>query len=250
MISKDELKLYNPRLYWDGVGSGKISYSEAGALAWGSAVSSPFIEGILGGPFPPEYFLLDPDANPPTGESGQYPKPWRSYSQRLQNANYTYVGPYAKFVGFKSCSSGGCVDDTCTEVNRKSKSKPSAVWGRYGIALSGPNLGETAFFPQDWYNPSEGTYNANYWNTYFSEQGNPLDPEWQLRKDWWGSVSKKTITTRFGNSGLICEIEVAYNTPEFGTDAYFAGIDAAIYNDYSLDLLVVMVGIAALTRWL
>jgi hypothetical protein len=240
-----ELKEANPRLFWDGVGRGDISYSEAGALSWGSPVSSPFIEGILGGPFPPEYYLLNPDAAPPLAESGQYPKPWRSYSQRITNANYTYVGPYAKFVGFKSCDGGGCVGDTCTEVNRRNKSKPSAVWGRYGIALSGPNSGQTAFFPQDWYNPSEGTYDAEYWNTQYSPE-----PLWQTRKKWWGSISRKTITTRFGNTGLLCEIEVAYNTPQFGTDAYFAGVDASIYNDYSLDLLVIMVGIAALTRWL
>jgi hypothetical protein len=245
MISKEELKLYNPRLYWDGVGRGEISYSESGGLVWGSAASPPFIEGILGGPHSPEYYLLDPDAVPPTGESGQYPKPWRSAAQKLQNANYTYVGPYAKFVGFKKCTGSGCITNTCTEANENSKVKPSAVWGRYGVALSGPNSGQTAFFPQDWYNPSEGTYDAEYWNTQYSPE-----PLWQTRKKWWGSISRKTITTRFGNTGLLCEIEVAYNTPQFGTDAYFAGVDASIYNDYSLDLLVIMVGIAALTRWL
>ena len=245
MISKEELKLYNPRLYWDGVGREKISYSEAGALVWGPPVSTPFIEGILGGPHAPEYYLLDPDAEPPTGEGGQYPKPWRSAAQKLQNANYTYVGPYAKFVGFKKCTGSGCIADTCTEANKNSKAKPSAVWGRYGIALSGAYSGQPAFFPQDWYNPSEGTYNATYWNNQYN-----LDPPWQTRKNWWGSVTKKTITTRFGNTGLLCEIEVCYNTPQFGTAAYFAGVDAAIYNDFSLELLVVMVGIAALTRWL
>lgn len=245
MLSKDELKLYNPQLYWDGVGRGNISYSDSGALSWGSPVSSPFIEGFLGGPFAPEYYLLNPDATPPLAESGQYPKPWRSYSQKITNANYTYVGPYAKFVGFKSCNGGGCLDNTCTEANKRSKSKPSGVWGRYGVAISGPNIGQTAFFPQDWYNPSEGPFDANYWNSQYSP-----DPPWQTRKDWWSSVSKKTVTTRFGNTGLLCQVEVAFNTPQFGTDAYFAGVDAAIYNDYSLDLLVVMVGIAALTRWL
>lgn len=245
MISKEELKLYNPRLYWDGVGRGKISYSESGALVWGAAASSPFVEGFLGGPHAPEYYLLDPDATPPTGESGQYPKPWRSAAQKLQNANYTYVGPYASFIGFKKCTGSGCIADTCTEANKNSKVNPSSVWGRYGIALSGPNIGEPAFFPQDWYNPSEGTYNATYWNNQYS-----LDPPWDTRKKWWSSVSKKTITTRFGNTGLLCEIQVAYNTPLFGTPEYFAGVDAAVYNDYSLELLTVMIAVAAIARWL
>ena len=244
-ISPSDFLENNPQLFWDGVGRGKFNYSAGGALVWGPPVSTPFIEGILGGPHAPEYYLLDPDASPPTGESGQYPKPWRSAAQKLQNANYTYVGPYAKFVGFKKCTGSGCIADTCTEANKNSKTKPSAVWGRYGIALSGAYSGQPAFFPQDWYNPSEGTYNATYWNNQYN-----LDPPWQTRKNWWGSVTKKTITTRFGNTGLLCEIEVCYNTPQFGTAAYFAGVDAAIYNDFSLELLVVMVGIAALTRWL
>ena len=247
MISEEELKLYNPRLYYDGVGRGKISYSKIGALEWGSAVSSIFVESILGGPHQPEYPIFDPDAaQPPTGEGGQYPKPWRSAAQKLQNAYYTYVGPYAKFVGFKKCSGSGCVADTCTESNKKNNNKkPAEIWGRYGIALSGPNAGEPAFFPQDWYNPSEGTYNASYFNNQYN-----LDPAWQTRKNWWKSTSKKTITTYFGTTGLLGEIEVAYNTPLYGTDAYFAGIDLAIYNDFSLELLVSMVALASLLRWL
>ena len=243
MAFLDELKLYNPKLYWDAYGRGTIPSSHAGALVWGSAVSSIFAESFLGGPHQPEYYLLNPDAAPPLAESGQYPKPWRSAAQKLQNASYTYVGPYAKFVGFKKCSGSGCVADTCTKSNNNKK--PAEIWGRYGIALSGPNAGEPAFFPQDWYNPSEGTYNASYFNNQYN-----LDPAWQTRKNWWKSTSKKTITTYFGTTGLLGEIEVAYNTPLYGTDAYFAGIDLAIYNDFSLDLLVAMVALAAAIRWL
>jgi len=250
----DDLKLYNPRLYWDMVARGSVPYSQAGALQWGNPVQNLFAESILGGPEAPDYTSIplpdDYDAPTQFAESGNYPKPWRSYAQYAQNANYTYVGPYACFVGFVDCDGGGCVPDTCTDANKKSGIKPVRLWGRWGVAISGPNSAEGAFFPQDWYTPSEGTYNADYFNNYYSEQGNPLDPEWQLRKDWWESINKLTIETYFGNTGLKCKIEVAQSFFEFGTPEYFAGIDLAVYNDYSLDLLVAMVAIAAIARWL
>jgi len=253
----DDLKLYNPRLYWDMVARGSIPYSQAGALAWGNPVQSVFIELFIGGPDAPDYtsIPLPTDYGTPTqfAESGNYPKPWRSYAQSLQNANYTYVGPYACFIGFVGCDGSGCVSDTCTDANRKSGIKPIRIWGRWGVAISGPNSTEGAFFPQDWYTPSEGTFNANYWNTYFEENQQPLDPEWQLRKDWWESINKVTIETYFGNTGLRCKIEVAQSFFEFGTPEYFAGIDLGAYPDLvgdGLTLLTVMVATAALVRWL
>lgn len=250
----DDLKLYNPRLYWDMVARGSVPYSQAGALVWGNPASAPFLESILQGPKAPNYtsIPIPGDYDNPTAfaESGNYPKPWRSGAQFTQNAQYTNIGPYACFIGFVNCDSSGCVGDTCTDANRQSGITPVRLWGRWGLATSGPNSATGAFFPQDWYTPSEGTYDADYWNTYYAEAGNPLDPEWQLRKDWWESINKVTVETYFGNTGLKCKIELAQSFFEFGTPEYFAGIDLAVYPDYSLDLLVAMVALAAITRWL
>ena len=238
-----DLKQNNPRQYYDLVASGKISYSSAGALTWGAPVTNAFAEGFLGGPFPPDYrAIAEPsDFSTPTtfAESGAYPKPWRSYAQRTQNANYTNVGPYAALVGWSDTES------ICDIKNKEDNIKATRLWGRWGIATSGPNVGQGAFFMQDWYTPSEGTYNAHYYNS----QSSP-DPEWQLRVDWWNSITKKTIFTRFENTGLTCQIEVAYKHLEFDDVGYYQGPDISGVADNSYDLLVAMVSIAVLARWL
>lgn len=248
-MDPNRIRLLNPQLFWDAVGRGSISYSEAGALSWGGPASFPLVESILGGPKPPStlvYLNAENSSVPPLGNNGSYPKPWLSAAQFLQNANYTYVGPYAKFVGFSvnDCSGSGCIKDRCSKKNKKSK-KPSAIWGRLGYSLSGPNAGVKAFFPQDWYNPSEGTYNAAYWSDYIG-----IEPPWHSRKDWWASIGKLTTTCDFGNTGLKCDVEVAWITSDIGDDDYFAGLNGAALPDFSLELLTVMVGIAVATRWL
>jgi len=235
------LQSVNPQLFWSGVGNGSIPYSSApGNLTWGAAVSSTLVEGILGGPHGPDYqsIAVPADFASPSAfaESGRYPKPWRSAAQKLQNASYTNVGPYAALIGVGG-ESLCCSSDDPGKISR--------VYGRWGTSTSGPNIGQGAFFPQDWYNPSEGFYNATYWNDQFSP-----DPEWQLRVDWWESIEKVTIQSRIANTGVECEIEVAISPFVFGSDEYFAGIDLGVYADFSLDLLVAMVAIAAAVRWL
>ena len=171
--------------------------------------------------------------------SGAYPKPWRSYAQRTQNATYTNVGPYAALVGWSDA------DSICDVKNKENNVKAKRLWGRWGVATSGPNSGQGAFFMQDWHTPSEGSYNAHYYNG----QASP-DPEWQLRVDWWESITKKTIFTRFQNTGLICQIEVAYKHLDFDDVGYYQGPDISGVADNSYDLLVAMVAIAVLARWL
>lgn len=254
----DKLKTVNPQLYWDAVANGIIPYSTAGALSWGSAASSPLIESFIGGPKPPDYrsHPLPTDFSAPTAfaESGAYPKPWRSGSQYIQNATYSNVGPYASLVGWVTSdeNGNGIVSRCCTSSGSSGNPKSTRLWGRWGVATSGPRSGEGAFFPQNWYDPSEGTYNATYWNNYFEQSGSPLDPEWQLRKDWWSSINKITIKSYFANTGIPCEIEIAQSFFEFGTPEYFAGIDLGVYPDFSIELtlLVAMVSIAAAARWL
>jgi len=236
----------NPQLFWSGVGTGKIPYSSApGNLAWGNPVTNLIAESYLNGPNAPDYrAIAEPTgSSEPTefAENGAYPKPWRSASQKLQNAVYTNVGPYAALIG---------VDGKNLCCSASDPGKIARVYGRWGLATSGPNAAEGAFFPQDWYNPSEGTYDANYWNTYFAENQSPLVPEWQLRKDWWESITKVTIKSKIANTGVDCTIEVAYKFLDIDDVEYFPGLDLATYPDYSLDLLVAMVAIAALARWL
>ena len=243
------LKQTNPRQYWDLVASGKLTYAEAGALSWGAPVSSLLTESFLFGPHAPDYRAI---AEPINGsapsqfaESGAYPKPWRSAAQKTTNANYTFVGPYAALVGWSTSDE----DTICDIKNKEDNIKPTRLWGRFGIATSGPNSGQGAFFPQDWYNPSEGTYNADYWNTYFAENYEPLVPEWQTRQKWWESVTKKTINTRFENTGVLCRIEVAYKFLDIGDNEFFPGLDLGTYPDLSLDILLVMVATAVAIRW-
>lgn len=236
----------NPQLFWSGVGTGKIPYSSApGNLTWGAPVTNLIAESFLNGPNSPDYRAITEPTNGSApselAESGAYPKPWRSAAQKLQNANYTNVGPYAALIGVEG-------KNLCCSAS--DPGKIARVYGRWGVATSGPNAGEGAFFPQDWYNPSEGTYDANYWNTYFAENQNPLVPEWQLRKDWWESITKVTITSTIANTGAECKIEVAYKYLDIGDNEYFPGLDLAVYNDFSLDLLVAMVALAAAVRWL
>lgn len=231
----------NQQLFWSGVGTGKIPYSETpGNLTWGAAVSSSLVEGILGGPHYPDNssIVLPTDFGAPStfAENSNYPKPWRSAAQKLQNANYTNVGPYTALIGV------GGESLCCTSED---PGKIARVYGRWGIATSGPNSGQGAFFPQDWYSPSEGFYSATYW-----QEQNSFDPEWQLRVDWWESVKKTTIQSRIANTGIECEIEVAYSPYQFGNPEYWAGPDISGVVDNSYDLLVAMVAIAALARWL
>lgn len=119
-MSYEKLRIANPKLFFDGVSKGLIPSSAVpDALAVGSPVSSPMIEGFLGGPYSPESYDIDPYVNIPFGGSGAYPKPWRSAAQKLQDDVYTAsIGPYAKMIGVTDCSqnsSVGCSDDTCVE---------------------------------------------------------------------------------------------------------------------------------------
>jgi len=242
-----DLGLYNPKLYLDGICRGKIPLSNLFPLSPGNPSSPPIIEGILGGPHPPENYSFDykQTASIPLGPSGAYPKPWLSASQRLQNvANGSLIGPYARLV--KYADNNPLIPDTCTSGQKSGKCGSSGgggIWGRLGLGA-----GVLTFYPQDWYNQSEGTYNAAYWSNQFGLTGNAA---WQTKKNWWASTSKATIIAQTSFLPYEdVEVEVAYASPQFDDPEYFRGLDLGVYNDFSLDLLVVMVGIAASLRWL
>tara|TARA_B100002019_G_C21133684_1_gene529620 strand:+ start:71 stop:823 length:753 start_codon:yes stop_codon:yes gene_type:complete len=250
-MEKSELKNSNPKIYYDLVASGKLTYAEAGALPWGAAVQSPLIESFLGGPHPPEHSSISKptDFSTPTqlAESGTYPKPWRSAAQKTQNATNSTVGPYAALVGWiEGDSFEEQVKNLCDENNKFDKIKPYKLWGRWGVATSGPQAGNGAFFLQDWYTPSEGTFGADYWNGIIDPPPNPL---WQTRDEWWDKIDKVTILTYLENSGIAGVIEVAYNDITFGEDGFYPGPGLGSYPDLSIDMLFVMISLAALSRW-
>ena len=254
-MNKSDLKQQNPRLYYDMVASGKIPYSEAGALAWGAPVTNLFTEAFLLGPHAPDHrqIVKPTDFSAPTqfAESGAYPKPWRSAAQKTTNAIHTTMGPYAALVGWiEGNDLDEQVNNLCNENNKFDKIKPTKLFGRWGIATSGPTSGQAGFFLQDWYSPSEGTYDANYWNNYFDSIGAPRIPPWQLRTDWWESIDKTTILTYVEQTGLVGLVQVAWRDIDFDDADYFPGLDISGIANASYDLLTVMVSLAAITRWL
>lgn len=243
-----DLREHNPKLYFDGICRGKIPLSNLSPLSPGSPSQNPLIESFLGGPKPPENYTFNYKATIPLGPSGTYPKPWRSASQFLQDGSYgSQIGPYARFVKF--VDNDLLIPDTCVGGQKSGKCGSSGgggIWGRLGVAIGG---GSVAFYAQDWYNQSEGTYNAAYWSDYFSLTGNAA---WQSKQSWWASCSKATIIIETAFPPYrSAEIEVAYASPQFDDPEYFRGLDLAAYPDYSLDLslLTVMISVAAITRW-
>ena len=237
-----ELKEANPKLYYDGICRGKIPLSELSPLSTGNPASMPLIEGFAGGPHPPQNYTFDPKTSIPVGSGPGYPKPWRSASQFIQDAAYgSQVGPYARFIRFVDSPS---IPDTCSDNQNNDTpcggTGGGGVWGRIGISQGG---GIYKFYPQDWYNQNEGFYNTAFWN-------NELNVEWQTRKDWWASCSKAIIQLPVSFSGVMAEVQVAYGSPQFNDPRYFKGLDLGVYNDFSFDLLIAMVALAAAVRWL
>lgn len=234
-----DIKQYNERLFWDGVCRKKISYSQAGALATGSAASSPLIEGFSGGPKSPVYSNFDPTGSISIGPGGTYPKPWRSASQFLQDGSYgSQIGPFARLVKIPENIS---MENTCVGDLPNCGGDGGGIYGRLGISDDG-TLG---FRSQDWYNQSEGTYDTTFWN-------GQLGTDWVTWKSWWDSASKATVTAKWMDPILPfnVEVEVAYDSLSPGDEGYFPAPSLNGVADASYDLLIAMVAIAAVTRWI
>ena len=261
----------NPKLLFDAIARGTIPYSVLpNYLAQGAPASSPLPETTAGGPHAPDKQSLPSLANNwTTGASGNYPKPWMSASQKITNSNYTWVGAYARLLGpaiseysnngaLMSCwkgSSEAVLGEGFSEAlsnyytNDNGAFKGKGIYGRIGLLQSGQYAGHVGFFPQDWYDQNQGTYNGAFWSARFDP---PLADHlvWRDPAEWWDSVTKKTIQVRYGT--MMMNVEVAFGNPDFGDDDYYLGKDLKAYPDYSLDvtMLSVMVATAALARWL
>lgn len=236
-----ELKEANPKLFYDAVCRGFITYSEAGALTPGNVVTNTLVEGILGGPHAQENSGYNPLTTDIIGAGTGYPKPWRSASQKLQDASYgSTIGPFARIVP-SSISDPSFPGQCCEPLNDLPINNPcqGGIFGRIGIG-DGNHLG---FRAQDWHGQSEGTYNTAYWQN----QG----ANWDTWKDWWDNCTKTTITCIWedipGNPEV--QVEVANDYIDIGDDDYFPGLNGRVYADASLDLLVAMVALAVFVRW-
>ena len=265
-----DLALYNPKLLADAVARGLIPYSVLpNYLAQGNPASNPTVEGFAGGPHAPDKQNLPLIANNWTmGAGGNYPKPWMSASQKITNGNYTWVGAYAKLLGinksvlnndnqhftcfYKSseakAESESGTDENMHYFNDKGAFRGKGIHGRIGLLQTGSHAGELGFFPQDWYDQDQGTYNGAFWSARFDP---PLPDHlvWRDANEWWDKVAKKTIKVWYLDTRW--DVEIAVGNPDLGDIDYFAGEDLGAYPDFSLGLtmLSVMVATAALLRW-
>ena len=290
---------HNRRLYFDGVARGHIPFSDISTnlggnsvLAWGNNASSPMVEGFMGGPHPPDgsSFPKPSDTSPggiPLGESGAYPKPWRSAAQKIQQATYTMAGPYALLKGFVHGNSYSEINynpgysygysnndpyegwTTCTE-EQLALQGPSGVMqpktslsgdvdndtpgvmpggGITGrVGLDYSNSTDWSFFFQDWLQ-DEGTYDADYWNNNLSIAD---EAHWTDRKRWWAGCLTTTIEAAVDGVdqfSVKAEIEVAYDFPDYTDSNFYPGPNYSAYVPGSVTVLTAMVAVAAGMRW-
>ena len=245
-----QLKERNPRLFWDGVGRGNIPYSAADALYPGGNYSNA--DQWVGGPQAPRNYSFDPDTQNPLGSSGVYPTPWLSFAQGTSNASYTYLGAYAKMIGFEDCSGSGCESSAkcCTGENSdpsKYTDGYTGIWGRLGQVQSGSQAGEWGFYPMNRQTDTTGRNTAAEWNTHYERTG---DDAWLSKEDWWKSVNKEIVVRYLANTGIKVRVQVATGMYGFNDPEYYKGMNLNGVADYSHTLLVTMIGVAAAARWI
>ena len=242
MATFNELETFNPKLWFDGICRGKISYSEVGGLSPGGPITNLLAEGFLGGPHPPIVMSFDPTGNIPIGPGDTYPKPWRGAQQRLNDASYgSTIGPFARIV---SINNNINFDDTCVDECHSSNGGDDqckiGLFGRLGIG-DGNVVG---FRLMDWHGQDEGNFNTAYFNNQFGSN-------WDTWKEWWENASKATVFAKWedviGNPTV--EVEVAFDYVGVNDDDFYPGLNGQTLADNSLDLLVAMVAIAVLIRW-
>ena len=236
-MNSNQVKDFNPRLFWDGVCRGTLTYSEAGALPVGNPVTSPFTESFLGGPHAPVTITANP-ASPIIGASDSYPKPWRSASQKLQDASHgSLIGPFARLVRIPEEVFE--LNTCCDALIKRCGGADGGIYGRLGIG-DGVNIG---FRAQGWYSQDEGSYDTAYYNN----QG----ANWPTWKEWWANGTKETITAIWEDmpGNPLVEVEILFEDLGPGDAGYFPGPGMSGIAPNSYDLLVAMVALAVLIRW-
>jgi hypothetical protein len=245
MSDISQLFTNNPDLLLDGIARKQIGLSHIpGVIPVGAGQPNEFVTSFLGGPYIPVNYAFNPNtlSGLSFGGNGYYPRPFLSYSQKLTNANYSYIGPYARLVKFVNTKCDPDAGPLCTNAPL------GEIYGRLGIIPDGLGSGSYGFFISPWHSETvDGTYDAGFWSERFN-----IDPPIPDKPTWWDQCSKTTVIARFYNhpTRQHCIVEIAYNNLEFDSDQYFPGMDAGSLGDASLDMLVVFVGLAAAVRWL
>ena len=233
---------HNPDLVLDGIIKEELDDSIIpGHIPVGPNQPNEFVTSFVGGPYLPDNSAFNPNTlNGLTfGGGGNYPKPFLSFGQKFTNANYSYLGPYARIKKF--------LDSTCNVNPNTGCSGNPGISGRLGVIPSGIGMGGYGFFYSPWNTHNDGSYGPAFWSSRYN-----LDPPIPTKAEWWDQCSKTTVLARLYNHPLRpwAIVEVAYQYTNFDADQYFKGPDAASLGDASLDMLVVFTGIAAALRWL
>ncbi len=232
---------YNPDLVLDGIANGPLDYTLIpGHIPVGPNQPNEFVTSFVGGPYLPDNSSFNPNtlSGLSLGGGGSYPKPFLSFGQKVTNANYSYIGPYARLKRF--------VDSTCVSTTENCPGNPN-LYGRLGVIPDGIGMSQWGFFYSPWYIHDDGDYGPEFWSERYN-----LEPPIPTKSQWWDQCSKTTVLARLYNHPLRpwAIVEVAYQYTDFDDEQYFKGPDAGTLPDASLDLLVVFVGLAAALRWL
>ena len=219
-----EICKYNKRLFFSAIEEGKIPFSvlatmpidgtcgfECGSRPVGAG---PDAFGFLQNYLPDNRVLPASTSSWTFGGAGNYPKPFTSFAQRVQESNDIH-GPYA-MVDFGNLSDG-TVGRISGRINYLSI-----------VCAGAPN--EVGFIHVDWYNadqPKPAAY------------GNNLS-----KAEWWEQCDKRKYRFRYGHlPGFpYVDIEVAVASYD-ETDPAFYNPDIPLGNaiaDYTLLLGVVM----------
>jgi hypothetical protein len=238
------LRAHNSELFFDGITEGAIDYSYIrGVLPVGGGQPNPMITSFTGGPYLPVNNKLSTNRNTWTyGSAGNYPRPFLSFSQKLTNANYSYLGAYARLISYHLGSLSKCINDEC-ELKQDGTDK--SIWGRVGVIQSGYGIGQLGFFAQPWYLANDGTYDAAFWAERYTLE----IPD---KPTWWDQCTKLTTTVIFFNDVYreTCVIEVAFQNLQFDDKQYYKGEPLHSIQDGTLGLLPQLVGLASAIGWI
>lgn len=196
----------NPALFYAAVAEGYITFAHllampdfiCNSIAVGNGVD-PF--GILA----PNYSQTTGDIGTNTsgwtfGGGGNYPRPFTSFSQRIQEANLS-LGPFA-ILDYKNPT-----DNSSLRISGR-------IAFLSTVCSGAPN--EVGFIRQDWYNADLNGFGY----------GDNL-----LKKDWWKQAKKSKMSFRYGHLPGHPNLEVQVATASYldsAPQAYIPDIDLTV----------------------
>jgi hypothetical protein len=241
-FSATDLRNHNPELYFDAVGRGKIAYDAIpGVIEVGQKQPNPFVAGIAGlTPYPPINAPITSNTIS-FGGYGSYPAPFNSWSQQIVNSTYS-LGPYAKLNKFVFSLDSGTISvcDDMEDWQGKNQGE-YGLYGRLVIIPEGLYSGELGFILQNWYDFDDTPYNTI--------NGQAGATAYDSKAKWFNGASKFKTTAHFLHLSdrPLVEVSVAGERANFGDISYYNGQDLAAENDYTVELLSVIIAAAALS---